>query len=211
LQEIFHKKNCKLEAQKIHPASALAAITAIEAFQLKGADQVRNAAILAETYRQHGTGDLRKLAYILATAFYESGMRPIEERRAASTSEIWTKYQHRYWHTGYFGRGFFQLTWEKNYKLMGDIIGKDLVGKPHLMLDPYISAEVMVLGMLGGHVRQGLSLHNYFDECSYDTPDAAWHDARFVINARIVGPKDTGIIIGDLAKGLFHQLVEVMQ
>jgi predicted chitinase len=40
----------------------------------------------------------------------------------------------------YRGRGFIQLTGKENYKLVGEMIGQDLVGNPDLMLDPNISA-----------------------------------------------------------------------
>ena len=40
----------------------------------------------------------------------------------------------------YRGRGFIQLTGVENYKLVGEMIGQDLVGNPDLMLDPNISA-----------------------------------------------------------------------
>jgi len=40
----------------------------------------------------------------------------------------------------YRGRGFIQLTGVENYKLVGEMIGHDLVGNPDLMLNPEIAA-----------------------------------------------------------------------
>ena len=40
----------------------------------------------------------------------------------------------------YRGRGFIQLTGIENYKLVGEMIGEDLVGNPDLMLNPQIAA-----------------------------------------------------------------------
>ena len=40
----------------------------------------------------------------------------------------------------YRGRGFIQLTGKDNYKLVGEMIGVDLVGNPDLMLNPNIAA-----------------------------------------------------------------------
>jgi predicted chitinase len=40
----------------------------------------------------------------------------------------------------YRGRGFIQLTGKENYKLVGEMIGEDLVGNPDLMLNPQIAA-----------------------------------------------------------------------
>ena len=48
------------------------------------------------------------------------------------------------------GRGQVQLTWEENYRKTGDLIGLDLVNNPDLMLDPRISARVMIEGIIDG-------------------------------------------------------------
>lgn len=34
------------------------------------------------------------------------------------------------------GRGLMQLTWEGNYRIIGDMVGKDYVNNPHLLLEP---------------------------------------------------------------------------
>lgn len=39
-------------------------------------------------------------------------------------------------YNGYHGRGGFQLTWEKNYRLHGDRLGFDYVGDPSLLVTP---------------------------------------------------------------------------
>ena len=41
----------------------------------------------------------------------------------------------------YRGRGFIQLTGEQNYKLVGEMIGQDLLGNPDLMNTPEIAAQ----------------------------------------------------------------------
>ena len=76
-----------------------------------------------------GLTDSRYLAYMLATAFHETAftMQPIEEygkgrkRSYGMPDKITGK--------TYFGRGFVQLTWKRNYESMGNILNVDLVVK----------------------------------------------------------------------------------
>ena len=64
-----------------------------------------------------GWQDVRQVAYLLATIRWETGhtFRPIRERRAKPEQAKLRRLQDRYWHTGYYGRGLVQLTWEGNY------------------------------------------------------------------------------------------------
>lgn len=39
-------------------------------------------------------------------------------------------------YSGYHGRGGFQLTWEKNYRIHGERTGFDYLGHPELLLEP---------------------------------------------------------------------------
>ncbi|MGJ7497177.1 glycoside hydrolase family 19 protein [Variovorax sp. RT4R15] len=41
---------------------------------------------------------------------------------------------------GYWGRGFIQLTWEKNYRAAGDALGFDYINQPSLVLEPQHAA-----------------------------------------------------------------------
>ena len=45
------------------------------------------------------------------------------------------------------GRGFVQLTWERNYIRAGQEIGVDLITDPDRAMDPQIAAEVLVRGL----------------------------------------------------------------
>jgi hypothetical protein len=93
----------------------------------------------------------RQIAYIFATAIHETArtLEPIKERRAKSGTALRPR-QDRYWLTGYYGRGFVQLTWKKNYARAGEALGVDLVGKPDLALDRKIAAAILVRGMIEG-------------------------------------------------------------
>lgn len=89
-----------------------------------------------------------QLAYILATAFWETNrtMRPVVE--AYWLSEAWRKANLRYypWH----GRGFVQLTWQGNYVRAGQELDVDLITDPDEALNPEIAARILVCGSMEG-------------------------------------------------------------
>ena len=117
------------------------------------------------------SSDLRWLAYMLATAKWETAhtMHPVEE------------YGHGAGHpygqpdpeTGkiYYGRGYVQLTWKTNYQKMAALTGCDLVHQPELALDPKIAALIMFDGMKGG-MFTGVGLPRYFSATADDPTDA---------------------------------------
>lgn len=119
--------------------------------------------------------DTRWLAYMLATAYWETGYRmwPITEQ---GSQEYLTGKDYY----PYIGRGFVQLTWEDNYRnasaALGLIDDRDLVVHPDLALDSLISARVMFRGMAEGWFT-GRKLGQYFNEDT-DNP----RDARQIIN-----------------------------
>lgn len=96
-------------------------------------------------------GNLRnELAYMLATADWETAhtMEPVKE--AYWLSEAWREANLRYY--PWYGRGFVQLTWEDNYKRAQQELGlgTDLTDNPDLALQPDIAAMIMFKGMAGG-------------------------------------------------------------
>lgn len=121
---------------------------------------------------------LEQRAYILATAEHETGgtFRPVRERRASRDRQpaLWAL-QERYWPSGFYGRGYVQTTWRRNYKrlgveLAGQTIGGVAVGPetfvttPDLLLRAEFAYPALVLGMmkrwytgvgLGSYVRPG--------------------------------------------------------
>lgn len=105
---------------------------------------------IIRAFDRYGDKDKNKLVYILATARHESNFRPIRERRAKpSQTEVYQD-QNAYWYTGYYGRGFVQLTWKRNYAKMSKFLGIDLVGHPDLALNPKYAARILVYGMIQG-------------------------------------------------------------
>lgn len=105
---------------------------------------------------------LRHVAYTLATVRHEAGslFRPRREIRAPAGTKH-RRLQDRYWYTGYYGRGYVQLTWDWNYKkagiaLAGQSFGgvrieaETLLRQPDLLLQPAISYAVLARGMREG-------------------------------------------------------------
>ena len=130
---------------------------------------------IARSFGEYGDDDGRKLAYILATAWHESKLRPIREYRAKSGTALYEQ-QNRYWLSGYYGRGFVQLTWESNYRKMGSFLGIDLVGSPDLALQPEYAARIIVYGMMNGSFTRK-KLGDYINLLQAD-----YKNARRVVN-----------------------------
>lgn len=125
-----------------------------------------------EAWETLGDGDDRKLAYVLATEFHETGakMQPVRETFAATDRQARRNLAHREYaqphpQTGrsYYGRGKVQLTWYDNYLRMGEILGLPLTDNPDLLLKSDVSAKVMIVGMMRG-VFTGRGLRRYFTD-----------------------------------------------
>lgn len=127
----------------------------------------------------------RQLAYILATIRHETAgtFRPLKEFRAKPGTRTYTL-QQRYWPSGYFGRGYVQLTWERNYaqlterlRRMGVLTPADsLVTTPDLACDPWVAWHVLIVGMQEG-LFTGKRLGDYIDQQRTD-----YVNARRVVN-----------------------------
>lgn len=126
--------------------------------------QVDGFNIIFEAWDKVGNGNIRHLAYILATAYHETArtMQPVRETLAktdAKAKEILTKawragklpwVKTNYWSNGWFGRGFVQLTHRENYVKAGEKLGIDLVSDPSKAMIPEVSALILVRGMQEG-------------------------------------------------------------
>lgn len=136
---------------------------------------------------------LADMAYILATAWWETAqtMQPVVE--AYWLSEDWRRNNLRYypWH----GRGLIQTTWERNYKVMGDLIGVDLTKDPDMLLEWEYALPALFIGMEKG-IYTGKKLSDYIDNIDEDDKE----DLREFANARrIVNGTDKQVAIGELA------------
>lgn len=137
--------------------------------------QLRNAELILTECSKYSS-DERRLAYVLSTAIGESNIRPIKEYRARSG--YYKRCQDRYWPSGFYGRGFVQLTWDYNYRKFGNYIGVNLIRNPDLAMEPSVAAKIMCYGMYKGKFT-GRSLYRYFTRSSSD-----WVNARRIINGR---------------------------
>jgi hypothetical protein len=126
--------------------------------------------ILSE-WTTSGHQDKRWLAYILATAYHETGkkMQPVTE----FGGEKYLKSKKYY---PYYGRDLCQTTWLANYKKVKDFTGVDVVSNPELIKDLKTASKVIIEFMVKGHYT-GKKLSDYFD---VDTNDPV--NARRIIN-----------------------------
>lgn len=115
-----------------------------------------------------------QLAYVLATAYWETAqtMKPVKE--AFWLSEDWRKKNLGYY--PWYGRGFVQLTWERNYVKTGKELGIDLTTNPDKVMEPDISAMILVVGMIEGWFT-GKKLSDYITVQKSD-----FKGARKIIN-----------------------------
>ena len=124
-------------------------------------------AILDGWEAKYATDDDRWLAYALATTYHETDqhMQPINEygkgrgrpygKADPTTGQV------------YYGRGFVQLTWERNYETMSNLLGIDFVHHPDLALELDNATNIMFLGMSKG-LFTGKSLGDYFSKTKED-------------------------------------------
>lgn len=160
--------------------------------------QVEGTKVILDEWERRELTDPRWLAYILATAYHETAhtMQPICEygrgkgraygKRDPATGHI------------YFGRGFVQLTWKRNYAKAGREIGVDLVNHPDKALEPGIAAAILIEGMVDGWFTTH-KLSDYFGETS------DWINARRIVN----GLDRAELIAGHAAK--FHDALTAAQ
>lgn len=156
--------------------------------------QVDGINVILGAFKLYGDGSATKLAYILATAFHETGgtMQPVKETqftadvptdalvkqrltKAWKAGKLpWVKSD--YWSGGFFGRGYVQLTHKANYVKAGKVVGVDLFANPDKALDPGIASRVLVQGMMEGWFT-GKPLGKYITGTEFD-----FRDARRVVN-----------------------------
>lgn len=113
---------------------------------LANKEQVKSA--IAAVATEVGLGLTSQIAYILATAQWETNhtFEPVKE--AYWLSETWRKNNLHYY--PFYGRGLVQLTWKRNYEMYRDILDVDMVNKPDLALDARVSLFVICHGFKTG-------------------------------------------------------------
>lgn len=134
------------------------------------AGQVKNINSIVAAHALVGDGEVTTLAYALATVYGEVGsrMNPVREGFAKTNAGAIRAVQRLakkrgpnsavaryvrpagpYGHV-YYGRGYPQLTWHSNYKNSSEDAGVDLEKYPDKMLEPVISARVLIRGIQDG-------------------------------------------------------------
>lgn len=121
------------------------------------------------TMREH-------VAYGLATTQWETAHTFKPVREAFWLSENWRRQNLRYF--PYYGRGYVQLTWQRNYEQYSGIFGIDLVANLDRALEHSIALFVLAHGMKLG-IFTGRRLEQYIWMGNVD-----FINARRVINGR---------------------------
>lgn len=151
-----------------------------------------------------GDGDQDTLAYALATAYHETGRRMVPVREGFATTDAGARRAvaslaakrgpksapARYGKStgphghAYYGRGHVQLTWMENYRKSSADAGTDLVANPDAMLDPKISARVLIRGIMDGRWNgQGKGISHY-EGADDKLSDAEAEEARRLVNVK---------------------------
>ena len=156
----------------------------------------------------HGDGREKTLAYALATAYHETGrkMAPVREgfaktdagarravnnlaRRRGPNSAVarYAKPAGPHGHV-YYGRGHVQLTWLDNYRRSSADAGVDLVADPDAMLDPEVSARVLIKGLIDGRWNgRGKGIAHYLPDHGRDDLKNARRTVNITDKWQLVG------------------------
>lgn len=166
-------------------------------------DEVDGVNVILRAFRDE---PISWVAYALATVYHETAgtMRPIKERGSVSyftrLYDVTGQDPARAIRMGnttpgdgpkYCGRGYVQLTWKKNYDLLGKKIGQNLVNNPDLAMLPGFAGEIIYSGM-----AQGLFTGYSLDEC------LAGHIAterEFIVARKIINGSDDAALIAGYA------------
>lgn len=134
--------------------------------------QVDSVHAILNACTRYGISDQRQVAYVLATAFHESRLKPVIEIGLGLNKDYGKKLKmgggpgKRVPYTTpdklFYGRGFVQLTWFENYQQFANILGIDLLNRPEMALQPDYAAEIITIGMQKG-LFTGVGLGRYFN------------------------------------------------
>jgi hypothetical protein len=156
-------------------------------------------------FKQH---PVEYLAYCLATAYHETGgtMQPVREAFGTSTADSIKKLNAAYaagkmksvktpyWRTGFFGRGYVQLTHEANYKKASQKLGVDFWRYPDKVMEPNHAAMILFKGCLEGWFT-GKKLADYIKA----NPGPGNDEYGFMEARRVVNGTDKARLIAGYA------------
>jgi predicted chitinase len=99
--------------------------------------------LLCEALEQSGINAPMVQAGMAATIAMETGnFLPVKEKLAKPTEVRVYTMQMKYWKKGCYGRGYIQLTGEKNYAAASKALNIDLLANPDLALLPDVAAKI---------------------------------------------------------------------
>ena len=157
--------------------------------------QVEGIEAILDGWERRGLSNLHHLAYMLTTTYHETDrtMQPIEEYGRGEGKK----------YSNYYGRGFVQLTWLRNYQLFGKRLGVDLERDPDLAMRMDIAVDILFDGMMYG-LFTGKKLIDY-DFTTYE----GVFSARSIINGDKNFPGPVGFKRrGDLIASYFSAFLK---
>jgi predicted chitinase len=161
----------------------------ITALQVKGMEAI------IDYFTTHYPANNAQLAYILATAYHETGRKfeAVREGFAKTNQGAINHVTNNLFNKklistnyalpnskglSYYGRGLVQITWQGNYSRMGRLLGVDLLNNPDLALDLKVAVQILVDGMMKyGYYEKAPTVPKYINGIKKD-----FLGARFVVN-----------------------------
>lgn len=91
-----------------------------------------------------------QISYMLATVYHETAgsFQPVEEGYYLGKGAKAFQKKLRYY--PYFGRGYVQITWKKNYEKAEKLLGGDFTNHPEIALQPLNAYKILTYGMHQG-------------------------------------------------------------
>jgi hypothetical protein len=159
--------------------------------------EVNGVSGILKAFAKYGDGRKKTLAYALATAFHETGGQMVPVREGFARTD-WAARRivarRKYGKTAgphghvYYGRGHVQLTWLDNYHATGQKVGEDLVQFPDRMLDPVLSARVLIEGIIDGRWNSAkIGIKHYLPDDGRDNLKGARRTVNITDKWDIIG------------------------
>ena len=137
----------------------------------------------------------QQCAYVLATTYHETAKTMEPVREAYWLPDTWRENNLRYY--PWYGRGYVQITWKRNYVKAGDKLGLDLTTDPDVVMEDDVATQILVRGMKEGWFT-GKKLDDYINDTRVNYVDAR----------RIVNGTDKAAPISIYAQKYEDQLVD---
>lgn len=134
-----------------------------------------------------------QIAYVLATTQHETNNTFKPVREAYWLSETWRKKNLRYY--PYYGRGYVQITWLRNYDYYSKLLKVDMVKDPDIAMRENVALFILVHGFKNG-IFTGKKISDYINGNKVD----------FLNARRCINGMDRAADIAKLAEKYLKQL-----